>query len=425
MTRGLLAAALVLGLAAPAFAAEPPADAPAKIEISDDGPLLVTPEGMTLYTYSADAATPGKSVCSDKVNTEFADPTAGFGKYKLPGAQFIKSCTAVNVPFRAAADARPSGDWTLFDRADGSKQWVYRTRPLYTSIRDRKPGDRNGMGAGQAIRFGAQLAFASPDFPPGLELMRYGDLLVLASDGKPLFTGRGARVQQAALGVGGSDFRPLAAPAIVTVGQDWSAVAAGPGRQQYAFRNKPLFTAPAGMTTLDVLDSGDWEMIVYKRTAPLPKAVSTHYSPILGDIYTNREGRALYVFSCSSPGNGSGAPSGAPGCELPGGPAGYWSALCGTGEECARRWRPYVAAPGSKPSGEWSITEVTDPVFTDPLGSTYPASLPRVKVWAYRGRPAYMFHMDEAPGDIWGHMVRWFALSGFSAIPVPGRQFTP
>jgi predicted lipoprotein with Yx(FWY)xxD motif len=415
----LIAALAFVGLAAPAQATT--AGAPTRVQLTDDGPVLVTPEGMTLYTFTADDASPGKSACTAKVIAEFPDPTAGFGIYKLPGARLIKSCIDVNVPFRAGADAQAVGDWTLVDRTDGAKQWAYRTRPLYTSARDTKPGDHNGLWAGQAARRGMRLALAPPDFPPGLDLVRYGDQLVLASGGRPLFTGRGARIQQAALGVGNTDFRPLASPAMAMVGNDWSAVSAGPGRQQYAFKGKPLFVAPDGMTSFDVLDSGDWEMIVYHRTAPPPKAVATRYSPILGDIYVNREGRTLYVFSCGNPSSAIGAP----GCDAPGGPAGYWAALCGSGEECSRRWRPYLAAAGSKPSGEWSVVEVSDPMFTDPSAGTYPPGTPRVKAWAYRGRPVYTFYEDHAPGDIWGHMVRWFGLSGFSAITVPGKEFTP
>jgi hypothetical protein len=60
-------------------------------------------------------------------------------------------------------------------------------------------------------------------------------------------------------------------------------------------------------------------------------------------------------------------------------------------------------------------------MFSEPTGFTYPPDVPRVKGWAYRGMPVYTYYEDQAPGDIWGHYVRWFALSGFYAVQVPGR----
>jgi predicted lipoprotein with Yx(FWY)xxD motif len=46
--------------------------------------------------------------------------------------------------FVAAADAKPEGKWTIVDRTDGTKMWAYAGRPLYTWIKDTKPGDVTG-----------------------------------------------------------------------------------------------------------------------------------------------------------------------------------------------------------------------------------------------------------------------------------------
>jgi predicted lipoprotein with Yx(FWY)xxD motif len=46
----------------------------------------------------------------------------------------------------AAADAQPSGDWTIVARDDGSKQWAFKRKPLYTWKDDKKPGDVTGDG---------------------------------------------------------------------------------------------------------------------------------------------------------------------------------------------------------------------------------------------------------------------------------------
>jgi len=92
--------------------------APAKVVLTKQGPKLVDPKGMTLYTYERD--TTGKSSnCNGK-------------------------CTESWVPLAAAAEAKAIGDFTVIDREDGSKMWAYRYRPLYTSPADKAPGDANG-----------------------------------------------------------------------------------------------------------------------------------------------------------------------------------------------------------------------------------------------------------------------------------------
>ena len=45
----------------------------------------------------------------------------------------------------------PDG-WTVITRDDGSKQWAYQGKPLYTWLKDTKPGDRTGDGVNNAWR---------------------------------------------------------------------------------------------------------------------------------------------------------------------------------------------------------------------------------------------------------------------------------
>jgi predicted lipoprotein with Yx(FWY)xxD motif len=49
-------------------------------------------------------------------------------------------------PFAPMADAMAEGDWMIIDRTDGTKQWAYDGKPLYTFIQDKKPGDMTGEG---------------------------------------------------------------------------------------------------------------------------------------------------------------------------------------------------------------------------------------------------------------------------------------
>jgi predicted lipoprotein with Yx(FWY)xxD motif len=108
-----LAAALILS----ACASMGSMSMPAGVKSSDGA--LTNDAGMTLYTFDKDAG--GKSACNG--------PCAG----NWP-------------PLKATADARDAGDWTVIARDDGSRQWAYKGKPLYTWAKDQKPGDRTGDG---------------------------------------------------------------------------------------------------------------------------------------------------------------------------------------------------------------------------------------------------------------------------------------
>lgn len=403
----LLAAALVA--APPALAAAGNGSAPARAEMTVDGPVLVTPAGMTLYIYRADEITPGKSQCTGERKTEMGDVTGSFPKYFMPGHKFVKSCLDVWHPYLAPAGSRPSGDWTLLDRPEG-RQWMFRDRPLYTSIRDKQPGDRNGAVDDEFTQRDFELALAPLNLPGGLKLTRYGEDLVLATaDGRIVHTPKDAAFQRAAAGQSGL-FQPVTAPMAarsVALGRDWSTNDTGGGAPQLSFKGAPLFAPEPGLSARDIAQLGNWRPTVY-QAGNLPPQIHKHPS-LIGTIYTNAEGRTLYYYICTGMG-----------CDLPGGAATYFAALCGSGQECARRWRPYLAAPGAKPVGDWSIIDVPDPLFSNSAGQMGGPELPRAKAWAYRARPVFTFHQDKEPGDLFGHKTQWFGFSQIYAIQVPG-----
>ena len=104
----LVAAALALpGLA---FAADP--------AMTKDG-MLVDHNGMTLYTFDKDAG--GKSMCNDM-------------------------CAKNWPPLMVQGDHKNMGKWSIVTRDDGSKQWAYDGKPLYTFVKDAKAGDMAGDG---------------------------------------------------------------------------------------------------------------------------------------------------------------------------------------------------------------------------------------------------------------------------------------
>jgi len=87
------------------------------------GGMLTDAKGMTLYTYDNDKE-PGKSACTDQ-------------------------CLSNWPPVTVAANAMLMGNWTAITRDDGSKQLVYKGKPLYTFAHDAKPGDMAGDGRGK------------------------------------------------------------------------------------------------------------------------------------------------------------------------------------------------------------------------------------------------------------------------------------
>ena len=55
-------------------------------------------------------------------------------------------------------------------------------------------------------------------------------------------------------------------------------------------------------------------------------------------------------------------------------------------DKCAENWPPLMAAADAQAEGDWTIIDRTD-------GS---------KMWAYKGKPVYLWVQDKAPGDTTG-----------------------
>jgi predicted lipoprotein with Yx(FWY)xxD motif len=113
--RNLIGIAVILAAvgAAPSFAQT----APAKTADSAKGKILVDMKGMTLYSFDKD--TPGKSTCNG-------------------------TCIQNWPALAAAKNSHGSGDWSVVTRDDGSMQWAYKTKPLYTFAKDTKAGEMTG-----------------------------------------------------------------------------------------------------------------------------------------------------------------------------------------------------------------------------------------------------------------------------------------
>ena len=83
------------------------------------GKALVDINGMTLYVFDRDGK--GKSNCNGQ-------------------------CTLNWLPLIGDTDAQADGSFSFISRDDGRKQWAYKGKPLYTWVKDKKPGDATGDG---------------------------------------------------------------------------------------------------------------------------------------------------------------------------------------------------------------------------------------------------------------------------------------
>jgi predicted lipoprotein with Yx(FWY)xxD motif len=78
------------------------------------------PGGKRLYVYDRDKD--GQSLCN-------------------------KDCEGARTPVYAKPDAQPKGLWTVIARYDGTRQWAYKGRPVYTLYHD-DPSAPSGDGEG-------------------------------------------------------------------------------------------------------------------------------------------------------------------------------------------------------------------------------------------------------------------------------------
>lgn len=95
-------------------------EVPNEVKVVDGA--LRSASGLPLYTFNFDTMV-GMSHC--------------FGE-----------CVAKRPPLLAPANAKGDGDWTVIERGDDTRQWAYKTKPLYTFTGDTPGGPPTGVGPG-------------------------------------------------------------------------------------------------------------------------------------------------------------------------------------------------------------------------------------------------------------------------------------
>ena len=350
-------------------------------------------KGMTLYTYDKDA--PGKSHCTG-------------------------NCAKFWPPALASRSARAVGDWNIIKRDDGTRQWEYRGRPLYTFGKDADVGSEYGVSPRNLRQFVGYLArqragtehtpegwnpaLAFPvsgmPTPEGIAISEVGDANGLA------FVDRGGLTIYEFEGRGGTravtrladqkQWRPVVAPALAhAIGRQWSIIARSDGIRQWAYRRKPLFTFSGDLTPGDANAVGlsrDWKPAL-ALAFYMPPDVRLEQTLDRGKVLATAQGLTLYRRDgvALDTGGGQSLRHGVP--IRPG--IGRNIGISGCEDACLQVWHPFLAPADAQPNGFWDVAMRPDGTHQ----------------WVYQGYPLYTFLGDKKPGDMNGNDIFNMVLS--------------
>lgn len=343
-------------------------------------------EGRTLFHFAKDE--PNRSACEGACAEEFH-------------------------PLHAPEKAASHGDWSVVSRADGSNQWAYQGKPLYTFAKEQVPGEvaTNVMcSENQSAKAEGDLCLLlfEPLMPPeGWSVARYtpeatlalppfvrtrrvatvlGQVLVDVNQAT-LYAFKGEVMKdhescQEHLKPCVSTWLPFPAPAMAAAVGEFSAVTRTDGTRQWAFRGRPLYRYVDDRQPGDAEGEGQdpmWEVALLSRDFK-PEDVTVHEVPGRGRALTTRDGVTLYTrhpFEFRWGGRNArdgfnnsyvkGKRLGTEGCDA----------------ACLEQWRPYLAGSDAQSSGFWEV-------ISAPNGT---------RQWAYKGYALYTLS-TESPGTV-------------------------
>jgi predicted lipoprotein with Yx(FWY)xxD motif len=188
------------------------------VQKSAMGPVFADAKGLTLYMFDRDTA--GKSACSG-------------------------ACARNWQPARAPDLANGAlGEWTAVRRDDGTRQWAYKGKPVYSFSGDTKAGELTGDGADSAWHVAMVPMPPVPPTPEGVSA-RTADIGRVLGDAQGLTLyvydhdtepGKSACVDACA-----EFWPPLTADKGMAPAPDWTVIVRDDGSKQWAFRGKPLY----------------------------------------------------------------------------------------------------------------------------------------------------------------------------------------
>jgi predicted lipoprotein with Yx(FWY)xxD motif len=256
-------------------------------------------EPALLYPFAAVKLPAGVAVkeIPDAAAFAFVDH-GGYTLYEFGGDKSeAEKCALTSCknwhPFVAAQLAEPVGDFTIVDRADGIRQWAYKSRLLYTYVEDLAPGYANGVGVDARWDIAAVMHYYMPPSVSIQSTPGQGNVLATARgmtlyrrDGYILQSGGGhslRRGQPPRPAVGrdiGTDphcandcqkiWHPFLAPADAEPRGFWDVAMRTDGRKQWIYQGYALWTydgdkkpgAMNGHDTYDIVVSDEPAKIV-------------------------------------------------------------------------------------------------------------------------------------------------------------------
>ena len=297
------------------------------------GHLFVTADGMTLYTFKPDAEQPGTSTCVD-------------------------DCAVLWPPVFAPSDAKATGEWTTASRPDGTQQWAYRGKPVYTYAKDTHPGAIIGEAAAGVWDVLYEPMATPPNVLIGASVM--GQILTDLS-GHTIYTGP----EDSCTGSCLAPWLPVEAPWLARpVNSDWSIEQRTDGLRQWTYKEQPLFTFSGDFArdeTRGLKADGNWQVVVLEDTPDLPDWV-TFQETDLGPVMATQDQMTLYYLVTD------------------------WESIRTTtcDETCvAANWDPVIAPENGAFIGNWATQLTAD-------------GRPQ---WTYLGLPVFTFKGDRIPGD--------------------------
>jgi len=296
----------------------------------------------------------------------------------------LEECAATWFPLEVPAGANQVGRWSIAERPDGVRQWVYRGKPLYTYVMDTFPGARLGDGESRIWH----LAFEPISVPAAMKLQSTLLGWVLADHrGRSLYTRKDSARPDSGATDAADLWEVLAAPWLAVERGDWGIAVLANGTRQWTFKGARLFTYAKDTDPEDIRGHGiDGGSAVVLEPGPgLPPWVTVQRTDY-GLAYADAQGMTLYA------------------------PRDMNQILTAQTcpAECMRElWRPILAKPGETSVGQWIVVD-------NPAGQ---------KQWSYEGRLLFTHTRDKQPGDIvgQGYGVGYRIGDGFRMILVDPR----
>ncbi len=348
-------------------------------------------EGMTLYTYDADA--PNKPTCTGE-------------------------CAKSWRPALAPQNPKLAAGWTVIARADGTRQWALHNKPLYTFVEDEDIGSVGGSSprrfargpliqprgipsksipADKPLPDGWHAAMMYPalsdNIPSGISIRDVEDAMALAFiDDRTertlyAFEGDAKAAEKACSNLTcRNTWTPFSAPRLAIGSGDFAIASRDDGITQWTYKGRALFMNAKDVQFNDANGIGTDERFQVAAHARyfVPANVRTQSTHRLGRVLSTVNGQTLYRRNSyiMQTGGGHSLRRGdtvrpAVGRDL------------GIDPHCTQeceKWRPFLAPVGAVPSGDWTLYERPD-------GS---------QQWASRGYALWTYDGDKSPGDING-----------------------